>query len=407
MVDDYEYFKNKRTDRVYLSRSIDQKILYKDEEGAIRELVRPFRIISKVIETQETHKFIRDGKEVSLRVTDGERQEITAKFYEDTRDIFTLQIQRYTVESGAPHNTHFTFSGPEISTLYNFIRNVAVVPLRSKGNAKLDDKFIRELVLTQDQLIDLVSEQPDLIEELVRNNTTAQDVALLGQRKDQLELFRKLLTDPEYFKSSLDALGANKRPEDLWQNFFEKNTWIFGVGLSYQFNSPLEGKKLEQIVKGYDFQNPGKRVDGLIKTRGFLSSLGFVEIKTHQTDLLSRAKTPYRSGAWAVSRELAGGVAQVQRTVHESVRNIQTKTQIQAADGAPTGEEVFLYTPRSFLVIGCLSEFEGEYGVNEGKYSCFEMFRRNLTNPEIITFDELFERARHVFEAESEIEGRA
>lgn len=407
MSDGYEYFKNKRSDRVYLSRSLGQKIPYKDDNGEIRQIVKPFRIISKVIDTSETHQFVRDGKQVSLRITGGGRQEIIAKFYEDTRGIFRLQIQRYTVESGSPHNTYFTFSGSEISTLYNFIRNVAVVPLQSESGAKLDDKFIQELVLTQEQLMELVSEQPDLVEELIRNNTTAQDVALLGQRKEQLRVFYSLLTDADYFASSLIELGTNKRPEDLWQRFFEDNTWIFGVGLSYQFNSPLEGKKLEQVVSGYDFQSPGKRVDGLLKTRGFLSSLAFAEIKTHETALLERAKTPYRSAAWAVSREIAGGVAQVQRTVQESIRNIQTKTQIQSSDGAPTGEEVFLYTPRSFLVIGSLSEFAEEHGINEQKYASFEMFRRNLTNPEIVTFDELFERARHIVAAEAKNEGRA
>lgn len=407
MVDDYEYFKSKRTDRVYLSRSLDQKIPFKDEDGEIRQLVRPFRIISKVIDTSETHKFIRDGKEVSLRITQGERQQIIAKFYEDTRSIFTLQIQRYTVESGWPHNTYFTFSGAEISTLYNFIRNVAVVPLSSEENAKLDDRFIQELVLSQEQLLQLVSEQPGLIDELVRNNTTSQEVALLGYRRQQLDVFRQLLTDTEYFESSLRELGPNKRPEDLWQCFFEANTWIFGVGLSYQFNSPLEGRKLEQVVSGYDFQSSGKRVDGLLKTRGFLSSLAFAEIKTHRTALLENTKSPYRSGAWSVSREVAGGVAQIQRTVQESLRNIQTKTQIQGSDGSPTGEEVFLYTPRSFLVVGSLSEFAEEHGINEQKYSSFEMFRRNLTNPEIVTFDELYERARHIVAVGSTYEGRA
>jgi hypothetical protein len=182
----------------------------------------------------------------------------------------------------------------------------------------------------------------------------------------------------------------------VWQQFFEQNTWIFGVGLSYQFNSPLEGKKLEQVVSGYDFQNTGKRVDGLLKTRGFLSSLAFAEIKTHSTPLLAESKTPYRSGAWSVSREVAGGVAQIQRTVQESLLNIQTKTQLRTSDGALTGEEVFLYTPRSFLVVGSLSEFGEEHGINEQKYSSFEMFRRNLTNPEIVTFDELYERAKHI-----------
>lgn len=247
MPDDYEYFKNKRSERVYLSRSLDQKIPYKDDDGEIRQLVRPFRIISKVIDTDKTHKFIRDGKEVSLRVTDGERQEITAKFYEDTRGIFTLQIQRYTVESGAPHNTHFTFSGSEISTLYNFIRNVAVVPLHSDGNAKLDDKFIQELVLTHDQLLELVSEQPDLVEELVRNNTTAQDVALLGQRKEQLEVFRQLLTDADYFESSLQAMGLTNGQKIFGRVFSKRIPGYSALALAISSTHPSKARSWSKL----------------------------------------------------------------------------------------------------------------------------------------------------------------
>ena len=80
MPDDYDYFKNKRPDRVYLSRALEQKALVRTETGEIREMIRPFRIVSKIVESSEDHKFIKDGKEVSLRVTDGQRQEIKAKF---------------------------------------------------------------------------------------------------------------------------------------------------------------------------------------------------------------------------------------------------------------------------------------------------------------------------------------
>jgi hypothetical protein len=109
MSDDYEYFKNKRPDRVYLSRSLSQKQYRKDESGQVQEFERPFRVVSKVVDSAESHQFFKDGKQISLRITDGARQEIVAKFYEDTRGVFTLQIQRYTVESGSPHNTYFTF----------------------------------------------------------------------------------------------------------------------------------------------------------------------------------------------------------------------------------------------------------------------------------------------------------
>lgn len=52
--------------------------------------------------------------------------------------------------------------------------------------------------------------------------------------------------------------------------------------------------------------------------------------------------------------------------------------------------------PRSFLVIGSLSQFQSAHGVNASRYQAFEGFRRNLRQPEILTFDELYERARFI-----------
>ena len=69
-----------------------------------------------------------------------------------------------------------------------------------------------------------------------------------------------------------------------------------------------------------------------------------------------------------------------------------------SGDGSPTGEIVFNYQPKAIVVIGCLDEFRNNIGVNEQKYSSFELFRRNTTNPEIITFDELYDRARFIVE---------
>jgi len=68
-------------------------------------------------------------------------------------------------------------------------------------------------------------------------------------------------------------------------------------------------------------------------------------------------------------------------------------------DGNPTEESVFLIRPRSVVVIGNLSEFTTDRGVNESKYSSFELFRRQLASPEILTFDELYERARFIVES--------
>lgn len=47
-------------------------------------------------------------------------------------------------------------------------------------------------------------------------------------------------------------------------------------------------------------------------------------------------------------------------------------------------------------MVGNLEQFIGEHGVNQERYRSFELFRRNTGSPEIITFDELYERARYI-----------
>jgi hypothetical protein len=57
---------------------------------------------------------------------------------------------------------------------------------------------------------------------------------------------------------------------------------------------------------------------------------------------------------------------------------------------------VFSYRPKSYLIIGNLSEFKTDLGINQEKYSSFELLRKNMISPEIITFDELYERAKFI-----------
>lgn len=396
---DFDYFTNKRNDRVYLSSSLKTKQFLPDTEtGEVKEIERPFRIVSKVIDSEEDFKFIKDGKQVSLRLTPGGRQEIVAKFFEDNRGVFVLQIQKYTSETGMPHNVHFAFVNEEISILYNFLRNIAILPLEGSQSKKLDDSFVENLVLEKDQVQSLIENNTEFFNEILNSNVSKEDISQLAYRKEQLEKFEKLLTVPDFFSQEKAKLKS-RGDEAVWQNFFEQNTWIFGYGLNYVFNSPLEGEKLEQVVNGSTVFDSGKRVDGLLKTRGLISSLCFAEIKTHNTPILSQTKDPYRSESWSASQELTGGIAQVHRTVQRSIEGIKTKTQIKEDNGNLTGEEVFLYQPRSFLVIGSHDEFRGDFGVNEDKYSSFELFRRSLSNPEIITFDELLERAKNIVES--------
>ena len=401
---DYEYLINKRTDKIYLSKLLEiQELKSNKDTLEFTEITRPLRIVSTVIDCNESHEFIKEGHELSLRITSGNRQEIKIKFYQDTRDILSLQIQKYTIENGNPHKTYFTFQGEEILKLYNFIRNIPILPIIDNNSSKLDDQFVNELILSKEQIEKVLHEHPKVIEEILKNDITLQDLVNLGYRKNQLEIFKKLLNNDDFFQEEKRKLGTNKRDEDVFQSFFEKNTWIFGYGLNYVFNSPLDERKLEQVTKGSSVFGHGKRVDLLLKTRGIINTFCFGEIKTPKTRLLKDLKNPYRPECWNVSDELTGGISQIQKTVQKSIEEIKNKVNIKDDKGNPTGEEIYLFKPKSFLIVGSLSEFNTPNGINEDKFSSFELFRQSLSSPEIITFDELYERTRFIVESSENV----
>lgn len=215
------------------------------------------------------------------------------------------------------------------------------------------------------------------------------------ERKRQVSVFERLLYEPEYFEE-MEWEWRCRGTEAVWQHFFERNPWIFGLTLAPLFMSAFDDHKLEQVVKGASIASEGKRVDALMQTNAMLSSLCFVEIKTHNTALLQPVARPYRPGAWRVSDEVAGAVTQCHTTIQAAMREIQSQLALTDELGNPTGEEVYLYQPRSYLVVGCLNEFFSEHDANQDKFRSFELFRRNVRTAEIVTFDELLERARAI-----------
>ena len=384
MTEEYEYHKNKKPGKTYISKSLS----FEDQKD------RKIRYASKVFAEHELNSFALEKGEHVIRITPGGKQEIIAKFYEDTRGIATLTIQRFTTKSGNPHKTYFTFVGDEIRTIVEFIQNLQLVDLSDANNINVTDDQLSKMILNRNQVRNLINHNQDLILKLAESEITKEDIVALGYRKTQLERFEKLLNDQDYFES--ECRQHRLKSESLWQTFFEKNKWIFGYGLGYLFLTGFDDKKLEQVVQGYDLSKLGKRADAVMKTRGIISSLCFVEIKTHKTDILQ--KNPYRSGCWSPSNEMSDAVSQAQGTVSRAIKNLSEHIEFEDEQGNPTGEEVFNYHPKSFLLIGNLAEFETDHGINKEKYRSFELYRRNINVPEIITFDELYERAKFIVE---------
>ncbi len=382
MPDDVDIHRNKLAGKTYISPRVNT------EQG-------PLRIASKVIDSEGLH-YATVKREVVLRRTESGRTEIVAKFMEDSRGLTVVTLQAFNGNTGNPQNTHFSFVGSEIPRLLTFFESIAAVEFKDGEKVNISDTELRKLTLSRAQAASLVSDNPEVFTEAVQAALTKEDVVALGYRKKQVQTFGRLLSEPDYFEQA-KASKQVRGDEALWQMFFEKNQWIFGYGLSYFFVTGFENKKLEQVVEGHDLLKHGKRADGLMKTRGIINSLCFVEIKTHLTKLLD--SSPYRVGCWAPSKELSGAVAQVQGTVVAAMRNLYGMFRLEDDGGAPTGEEVFNFKPRAFIVVGSLNEFVREHGVNSDQLRSFEMYRNSITGIDILTFDELHERSKFIIDA--------
>jgi hypothetical protein len=381
-----------RSKKWFFDRRTDKTIISKRITGPLSG--EKLRIASHIFDGKPGLKFATVKDEIVLRQTPAGRYEIKATFLEDDRSIRTLIIQRYSSKSGPLERQHFSFVGREIDALINFIAGVRTVPLDGSPKVHLPDDVLRDIVLDQRQARRILAKNSELFLYLAQQEDITRDLVAVGYRRKQLKRFEALLHESEYFVSERERLKC--RPEDVWQEFFEANTWIFGYGLSYQFLSKLDERKLEQIVRGRDLTAAGKRSDALMKTRGIISSLCFVEIKRHDTPLLGSAQ--YRPDVWAPSAELAGGVSQVQTTIHAAIETLGLKLTPGNEMGDPTGEVLFNIEPRSCLVVGSLDQFQTDLGINVPKFRSFELYRRHTWRPEIITFDELLQRARYIVE---------
>jgi hypothetical protein len=268
------------------------------------------------------------------------------------------------------------------------LRAIDAIPIEGESTVHVDDQLLREVFADPTAMASAYANDPERFRALIETDADASDVIALQHRREVAATMREWLQDDEAFAQANAAAGG---PEKAWQKLLEANPWVLGIGLGAQLLTSWEEGKLEHTVVGRSIKGVGKRADALLRTAGIVRSLAFAEIKHHQTLLLGEE---YRSGSWSPSRELAGAVVQVQQTVHLASRELGDYIQDQSAGGELLGTGTFLLQPRSFVIVGSLDQLTGNRGGPiPDKVRSFELFRRNLHEPEVITFDELVARA--------------
>ena len=149
------------------------------------------------------------------------------------------------------------------------------------------------------------------------------------------------------------------------------------------FHVPIVVIKSKAYMGGKNVLNQGgKFVDFLIKN-SVSTAVGLVEIKTPITNLLGKE---YRTGVYNISTDLSGAVQQIL-----SYRESLSRDRANLLRDMPVETDVF--DPLCVVLIG---NTRRELGDDKEKQQAFELYRRQLSSVQVVTYDEMYEKMRRL-----------
>jgi hypothetical protein len=228
----------------------------------------------------------------------------------------------------------------------------------------------------------------EIVETLINEGfISSKDIVNTSFRRRGLQYFKNLKDDLNYWKTYAAENNISSHSEEkVWQFFFEKNEWILGYGLDYRFQQVLQR---EVHLSDQELDGSNTVIGDYLLGDKFFTT--FIEIKKPSTSLFGKERN--RSNSWRLSNHLIDSVSQILE--HKASGLIRFDKQ-QFVGGEPLDQSA--YDSKVILIIGDWNELESSESSLEKqiKKKTFELFRRDSRNIEILTFDELYERACYI-----------
>lgn len=386
---DFEFFRFRKEGKTYLSKVFSSAIGAKER----------VRFVNMVINRTDSVVMGELEGALCLRVDGNVRKtQVVALISQDDKSVRRLSLQTFKSRNNRAMGQHFTttekhefsFRTGEFEKLLRFLKEIEFVDLSNEERFQIEDisseSGPKAIIDASDKgiLQNLKKMRGQQREELfasLSGSLSTEEINILLGRKSGLR----------EFQSQMKTCAWN---ETKWQDFFEKEQWVFGYGLDYRIMRQFD-REASVGQSGTDNQN-SPVVDFLMN---FTDYSVLVEIKRPDTSIFKSTKNG-RAGTWEFSAEFVSAISQILEQ--------QAEWQIASASGQhfdKTGTrriKTRTRKPKTILVIGAKSEFSksGVQRDEETMLDTFELFRRECSSIDIITFDELLERAQFIAQKE-------
>jgi len=328
-----------------------------------------------------------DEKEAHIKLAP--RTLMKVVYLKDKNDIEGLQLIK-VVTGKKPEKLKLSkFNMQQLRCFLDFINSIDLKGISNRRISLADNSLAVLDSETKKKIATLLSgsEGGEIVSDLLKKGLiTNQDLVNTGYRKQQLEKFRDMLYERGLDAYKLEMEKPNTKDETAWQHFFMRNQWIFGYGLDYRFQGVLQKEfhASDTNAAGRD----GVIADFLLGDKRFTT---FVELKLPTTELFSSTQKN-RSNCWRLSNSLIDAYSQILEQKASGQIKIETTKELFDDSNAKINQRS--YDSRTILIVGCwnqiLSDVAGDKLIKE---KTFELFRRDPRNVDIITYDELYDRA--------------
>lgn len=319
------------------------------------------------------------------------RTMLKAVYIKEQDDIEGIEIIKLINQNETQRIKLSKFNFAQLKAFLSFINEIDLKGITEKRLKIYDEQEIDyETIKT---LRTLLSKKggTEVVEALINEGIiTSKDIVNTSFRKKGLHIFESLIFKENYWKLYASENNiSDKSEEKVWQYFLEKNEWIFGYGLDYRFQTILQR---EAYISDISVGGSNTVIaDFLLGDRKFTT---FVEIKKPSTLLFGKTKN--RSNSWTLSEDLINSVSQILE--HKASGLVKFERPQYDSVGNLISQKV--YDSKVILLIGHWNQIEHSNSdlEKEIKKKTLELFRRDSRNIEILTFDELFERAKYIVE---------
>jgi hypothetical protein len=276
----------------------------------------------------------------------------------------------------------FLYQYKELVDVGDFEKTYKLAP-QAQYWIEFDSKSDKEKVSALKELI----LRADLNEDGIRS-------IVFESRKKQLNGFLYLLKDINYQgESSLSKYKKKytlRGEEAVWHHFLRNNNWFLGLNVDIKFIQDFYDEQKLGIDNSKGRNSPQGDILGI---SNFTT---LIELKHPSTKIFKTQKTPKsRANTWDFSNDFIEGISQCLSQKNALEKSFDSKVFVNDLKERLDRNKHKTVDPNVVFIIGNREhEFPHDnLDDNHIRSDTFERFRRNNRNVDIITYDELFERA--------------